>query len=178
MLCILVAHINIFTVSILPPSVFLLFSLWEKTPCNNLLRPDRVLLLFLWSLSALSCFSLLTPLPKLEHKTIPTLSLLAFPLNFCSQGCWIKDPLLPKCDLVSDLFLLYMAWMNKFPSENSIPWMKKKNPSRFLLLLMLSHFIFKQCSRRDQYSETPTLKKIHTSKLVSSLWMAKVSLKG
>lgn len=141
MLCILAAHINIFTVSVLPSSrVFFIIFLggtnslqqstqtWKGAPSFSLIT---VYILF---------FALLTPLTSFEHKTTYTLSLLTFPLSLCCQGGWIKDPLLAKGDLFCDLFLSYMAWVNMFPSERYILWNKKTKPSRFLLLLMLFYF--------------------------------------
>lgn len=136
--CILAAHINIF-LSVLPSHVFFIFFSVGQTPCNSLLRLDKVLLPLLWSLSTLVFPLFSHHLPALNIKQfIPFL--LTFPLSLCCQGCWIKDPLLPKGDLFCDLFLLYMAWVNMFPTEKYILWNKKTKPSRFLLLLMLFYF--------------------------------------
>lgn len=156
-----------------------------QTSCNSLLKSDRVLLPFLWSLSVLSLFPLFSyHLPSFNTKwflplsaNISTRSLLPRLLDQRSSPC---TP--PKW--FNFWFILIIYGLNIFPSEKSIPWMKKKKgfcccwcsfvlyfnnvPRGTNMLKFLSIYL----------KESSHLKKIHMSKLVSSLWIAKVSLKG
>lgn len=98
-----------------------------QTSCNSLLKSDRVLLPFLWSLSVLSLFPLFSyHLPSFNTKwflplsaNISTWSLLPRLLDQRSSPC---TP--PKW--FNFWFILIIYGLNIFPSEKSIPWMKKK----------------------------------------------------
>lgn len=187
MLCMLAMHINIFTVSVLlisPIFLTFIFSLWDRLPATvywNLIGSSCLFsdhcLYYLFFLSSHTTYQVLIQNGFYHSANISTRSLLPRLLDQRSSPC---TP--PKW--FNFWFILIIYGLNIFPSEKSIPWMKKKKgfcccwcsfvlyfnnvPRGTNMLKFLSIYL----------KESSHLKKIHMSKLVSSLWIAKVSLKG